>query len=240
MKKLVMSALLFATAAQAAGCIFVSGDDDDDGGGTATVSASWSIFNDDAAAACPPGATTAAVNAQRGSETPFVDLYDCSDGAGVADNLPAGDYTVWVELTDDTGSALYAQSESFAVSLSDGELVEAAFEIDAYNGFFDVGWFVTDAGGTEVGCAGVANQNGVSVLSTNSSTTEGTDSIFNCADGEDPNFVTTDPVAVGDYVVSLSLLDQGDLAIGASADVVTSIGHGNEFVDLGVVEISLF
>ena len=238
MKKLVMSALLFATAAQAAGCIFVSGDDD--GGGTATVQATWSIFNDDAAAACPDGATTAAVNAQLGNDSPFVDLYDCSAGSGVADNLPAGDYTVWVELTDDSGAVLYAQSEAAAISLSDGELATADFQIDAYNGFFDVGWFVTDPGGAEVGCAGVANQNGVSVLSTNSSTTEGTDSIFNCADGEDPSFVTTDPVAVGDYVVSLSLLDQNDLAIGGSADIVTSIDHGNEFVDLGVVEISLF
>ena len=116
MKKLVMSALLFATAANAAGCIFVSGDDD--ASGTASVSASWTVLNDGASAACPPGATTAAVNAQRPEDSlPFVDLYNCEDGAGIADNLPAGDYDVWVELTDDSGAGLVAQSETASPTL---------------------------------------------------------------------------------------------------------------------------
>ena len=239
MKKLVMSALLFATAAQAAGCIFVSGDDSS--GGTASVSASWTILNDGASAACPPGATTANVTALRsGDSTPYVDQYFCSDGAGDANNLPAGDYTVRVDLTDDSGADLIAQSEDANITLSDGEHASANFEIDGYNGFFDVSWTINDAGGTEVGCAGAVGQNGVSMLATLSGTQEGTDTLVNCTDGEDPAIATTDPVIVGDYVIVLSLLDQADLAIGDSADITARIDHGNEFVDLGSNVITLF
>lgn len=237
MKKLVMSALLFGALAQfAAGCIFVS--DDDGTSGTAEVAASWSIFDGDQAAGCPAGATTAAVNAQlEGDSTPYVDLYNCSDGAGLADTLPAGNYTVWVDLTDDSGATLFAQSEAASITLSDGEHASADFTIDGYNGFWDVSWNILDAGGTNVGCAGL-NQNGVSVLSTNTDTTTGYDSVWPCAEGEDPSIVTTDPVPVGGYVIVLSVLEPGtDASLGDSVEIQESILHGNEFVDLGVVDI---
>jgi hypothetical protein len=53
--------------------------------------------------------------------------------------------------------------------------------------------------------------------------------------------VTTDPVPVGDYVVVLSLIDPATQnAIGDSAPINESITYGNEFVDLGVVAITLF
>ena len=237
MKKLVMSALLIAAASQAAGCIFVSGDDDG-GGGTASVSASWDVLNDGSPANCPAGATTAAVNAQRSTDTdPFVDLYDCSAGAGIADNLPAGDYEVWIDLTDDSGATLFAESESFNVSLGDGENVSANFQIDAYNGAFDVSWDILDSGGTDVGCAGAPN--GVGILGTLSGTTEATDTRLDCAAGLDPTIATTDPMALGDYVVVLSILDNANppLSQGDSAEIQSSLDFGNQFVDLGIVDI---
>ena len=238
MKKLVMSALLFGVLAQGAtGCIFVSDDDGDDTtSGTASVTATWSIFDGENAAGCPVGAGTAAVNALRaGDSEPFVDLYNCEDGSGDALDLPAGDYTVWVDLTDDSGATLFAQSESVAIGLSDGEHAQADFTIDGFNGFWDVGWSLLDEGGAPITCADV-NQDGVGVLSTNTDTTTGYDSLWNCTDGEDPSFVTTDPVPVGGYVIVLSLIDpatQGSL--GDSVEIQEVITHGNEFVDLGVV-----
>jgi hypothetical protein len=244
-----MSALLFGALAQgAAGCIFVS--DDDGTSGTAEVAASWSIFNGDAAADCPPGATTAAINAQlEGDSTPFVDLYNCSDGAGLADTLPAGNYTVWVDLTDDSGATLFAQSEAANITLSDGEHASADFQIDGFNGFWDVSWRVMDSTGTtEVGCAGATGQSGASVLSTNTDTTTGYDSVWDCTAGEGA-VVTTDPVPVGGYVIVLSVLTpdpndpnnpEADLSMGDSAEIQESILHGNEFVNLGEVDILLF
>jgi hypothetical protein len=78
----------------------------------------------------------------------------------------------------------------------------------------------------------------VSVLSTNTDTTTGYDSIWNCTDGEGA-VVTTDPVPVGGYVIVLSALDPGQLSIGSSNEIQDSILHGNEFVSLGTVDIFL-
>jgi len=232
MKKLVIPALLLA-ALQATGCIFVSDDDGD----TATINVSWELFSGSAAVECPVGATTIAVNAQLGSGTPYVDLFDCSGaGSGFADDLPLGTYQVWVDVTDSTGSALYAQSEAAEITLdSPGEFAQAAFDIDVDNGFWDVSWNIIGVNGN--GCAAV-NQNGVGVLSTLAGTTTGRDDKFNCVDGEDPNFVTTPPIPIGDYTVILSLLEPGtDASLGDSLAITPSIDYGNQFVDLGTITI---
>src|SRR4051812_29324849 len=71
----------------------------------ATINVTWSLVNAGAAAACPTGATTTAIYAQRPEDTnPFSDIYNCADGTGAAMDLPPGDYTIWVELTDDSGA----------------------------------------------------------------------------------------------------------------------------------------
>jgi hypothetical protein len=238
MKKLVMSALLIAAVSQAAGCIFVS--DDDGSSGTNSVDATWSLVDLGAPTACPAGATTATVYAQRASDSsPFADIYDCADGGGSAADLPDGDYVVWVELTDDSGATLYAESEDASISLAGGENAQADFTIDAYNGFWDVGWNLFDAGGAPEACADVAND-GISVLSTNSSTTEGQDDLFDCAQGENGNEVTLPAdsgLPIGDYTVVMSLLDPSQAALGESTPVTASIDYGNDFVDLGIVDI---
>jgi hypothetical protein len=233
MKKLVIPAILLG-ALQAAGCIFVSSDDTTTDG-IATIDVSWTLEDDGAPASCPAGATTAAINAHlSGRADPFVDLYNCDDLGGVADELPLGDYTVWVDFTDDSGAVLYAQSEAVNITLdTDGEVATANFRVDMYNGFFDISWEI--AGGS---CASVTND-GVSVLSTLSGTTEGIDDVFSCSDGEAPAIATTGALLIGDYVIAVALLDN-DLAIGEAPEIQESIAFGNEFVDLGTVTITLF
>jgi hypothetical protein len=221
MKKLVIPALLLG-ALQATGCIFVSDDDTED---TASINVSWNLVSDGAPANCPAGATTAAVNAQRGGAgAPFVDLFDCADGAGFADDLPLDTYTVWIDFTDDSGNVTYAQSEAADVTLSTpGQQATASFTVDVDNGFFDVQWDI--AGG---GCASVPGENGVGVLSTHTTTTMGYDDKFNCEDGE-TGTVTTGALPIGDYVVVLSILDSQDASLGDSAEIQDSIDFGNQF-----------
>ena len=237
MKKLVISALLLG-ALQATGCIFVSDDTGDDvPDGTATINASWVIEDDGATAACPAGATTAALNTHlSGRADPFVDLFDCEDLAGSALDLPLGSYTVWIDFTDDSGATLFAQSEAVNISLdSDGEVATAAFRVDGYNGFFDVSWVIAGSS-----CAGVPDEDGVSVLSTLAGTTQGIDDIFPCTEGESPNIATTGALTIGSYVVAVALLNTSQQAIGDAPDINTRIDFGNEFVDLGEVTITLF
>jgi hypothetical protein len=249
MSRLSLLVLVFAAACGGggggpdvpdAGDVDAGADPDAGPTGTATVNATWSIVNDGSVAACPVGATTAAILALReGDTTPYIDAYDCETGAGAAADLPAGTYDIWIDVTDTTGATLYAESEAVTITLADDATVSADFIIDAYNGFWDVSWTLHNAGGSATTCAAVTND-GVSILSTNSSTNDALDSIWNCTDGEAPGFVTNDPVPVGDYVVSVSLLNAAQDAIGAAPDIVTSIEHGNQFVDLGVLDITLF
>lgn len=213
---------------------------DGDNSTTAEIDVTWHLVNDTAVATCPAGATTATIYAQRaGDAQPFADLYLCSDGAGASMNLPAGDYTVWVELTDDPGTTLYAMSEDATLTLSPGETASADYQIDVANGFWDLSWILHTSGGAATTCA-ATNQNGVSVLSTAAGTTNAVDSIWPCSNGESPNVVTTDPVTIGDQVVSISVLDNANNAIGSAPDINATIDYGNQFVDLGTVTITLF
>jgi hypothetical protein len=226
----LLSALLIAPAT---GCIFVSDDDpgdDDVPDETGTVEATWNLLDDGAAAGCPgPDATIVVQPA--GGGTPYEDIYDCADGVGTAADIPVGNYTVWVDIHD--GATLLAQSEAVDVSVDANDLIEAVFDIDVANGFFDISW-------TIAGSSCQASDGGVSVLSTIAQTTTAFDDVFDCEDGEDPAIATTAALPIADYVIAVSLLDSNDLAIGDAPEIQESITYGNEFFDLGVVTITLF
>jgi hypothetical protein len=213
-----MSALVLGAMSQAAGCIFVVDDDD-----TAAVDVTWSLAD----GSCSD-ADTATINALLdGDSTPYLDIYDCADGGGITQDLPLGTYDVWVDMT--SGSTLVAQSESAEITLdSNGQLAEAIFAINVTNGYFDVGWTFSN-GDT---CSTIAGQDGVSVLSTEVGNPAGAfDDVFDCTD----NFGTTAEIPVGDYTVSVAVIDGNGDALGDAPDETVSIDHGNEFVVFDVV-----
>jgi hypothetical protein len=189
-----------------------------------SINVTWMLISAGAPAACPAGATTAAVNVQRGGGgSPTVDLFRCADGAGVANDLPLDTYTVWVDFTDDSGNVTYAQAQPREVTLTTpGEVATAQFTVDVEHGFFDVRWQI--AGG---GCSSVPGEDGVSVLSTHTTTSMGYDSTFDCEAGE-AGTVTTDAIPIGDYVVVLSILDANGASLGDSPPISDSIDWGNQ------------
>src|SRR5690348_8803154 len=94
----------------------------------ATMNVTWNLVNAGNPASCPSGATSASIYAQPdGNVQPYVDIYDCSAGAGSSMNLPPGHYLFWVELTDTSGATLYAESESFGETLVGGDIASADF-----------------------------------------------------------------------------------------------------------------
>ena len=220
MKKLVMSALVLGVASQAAGCIFVTEDD------TGQMDVAWTLADGSCA-----DADTATINAQLvGDSTPYKDIYNCSDGGGLSQDLPLGTYTVWVDLTDGSGGALIAQSEAVDITLDHGgQLATADFAIDVTQGYIDAGW--TFAGGNS--CADYVGENGISVLSTEvGNGANAFDDTFDC----EPGFGTTAEIpAFTDYTVVVSIIDgNGAVLSDAPAETVT-IDHGNEFVPVDVV-----
>lgn len=204
---------------------------------TGSIHAIWQPQNDGTLVDCPAGATTAGVQALRDGDTdPYIDLFNCEDLDGVQMDLPVGDYQVFVDLTDDTGATLFAQSETKAITVVGGETAERTFAIDVANGFVDVSWRLM-AGNVASSCA-AQGADSTSVLSTNTDTTTGYDDIYQCTDGESPAKVTTGALPIGPYLTVLSVL-QGDVVIGQSDELTFAIDYGTEIEDLGTVPITI-
>jgi len=216
-----MSALALGAMSQAAGCIFVTDDDDD----TGTIDVGWVLAD----GGCGD-ADTATINALLdGDSTPYKDIYNCTDGSGLTQDLPLGSYLVWVDMTNGSGGALVAQSESVEIDIDTaGQLAIADFAINMSNGYFDVGW--SFSGGDT--CASFAGEDGVSVLSTEVGNPAGAyDDVFDCED----TFGVTAEIPVGDYTVSVAIINGNGAALGEAPDETVSIDHGNEFVQFDVV-----
>src|SRR5262245_27855991 len=102
MKKLVMSALMLGAFSLSTGCIFVSDDTGDDTGddvieGVGTLDVTWAI-----SPGCQPGTgASVTIVSDNGFDEPFEDTYDCDDGGGLAEDLPLGDYDVWLVVEND-------------------------------------------------------------------------------------------------------------------------------------------
>lgn len=229
MKKLVMSALALGALSQAAGCIFVSDDDDPDPG-NASVDATWTLTGGDCGVA-----DTVSINALRAGDTqPYRDLYDCVDGAGVATDLPPGSYEVWLDFTESNGDILWAQSAAVQLTLLGGDVLEADFTVAMDNGYFDASWEFVGGGS----CASVPGEDGVSVLSTISGTTDAFDDIFNCEDGLAPNIATTALLPSADYTVSVAIIDADGAALGSSPDIQDTVGF-QDFEWLGPDNVAI-
>jgi hypothetical protein len=244
MKKLVMSALLLGAFSMATGCIFVSDDstdgDDDVPGGTGSVTATWGVTP-----GCQPGegasVTIVADNIDDNID-PYEDIYDCADGAGSMDQLPLGDYDIWlhVETYDFDSGELWASTDSVVVEdalLADGDIIDIEFSNVPLPGEgIALSWDLRDAGDTvSLDCADFPTENGVSVLSTLAGTADGIDDIFDCEYGLAPLVAVTSPMDPGDYVVSVALLE-GEVALATSDDINTTVVL-DDYTDLGVVEV---
>ena len=53
---------------------------------------------------------TVVVHAERDGDTPYTSKLNCVDGSGPLLDIPAGTYTVWMEITDHSGATRMATS----------------------------------------------------------------------------------------------------------------------------------
>lgn len=226
MKKLVMTALMCAGLAHlATGCVITT---DDDPAGYITVS--WSLVSGDANTPvdCPAGASTIAVISEDSFGEQFTDLFDCFNGVGSTADLFEDRYFVWVELQDDTGDVLWAQSLGAEVDVVAGFESTVGFEFSIDRGAFDVAWDVY-AGPDQINCEDVGAV---------SFALDSTDSLqelyvdeFACVDYAG----TTAVMPLDDWISSPSILDAGDLAVATGDTIESSLLYGNQYEDLGVV-----
>lgn len=243
MKNLILSTLIVGAASQAAGCIIVS---DDDPTGTAVVN--WQPLTADAngdpvTTTCPTGATTAIIFAQpvgSSESDSYLDKYDCSDISGVANDLPVGDYDVFVRLTDTPENITFAESGQTRIAVVEGGAtpVNAAMYVD--HAFYALDWTLTAQAGGALNCSQVVGENGVSIVATASGGSGFIDTIVDCEAGENGALAFTDPLPLTEagYTLAVDLLNAADQSIGtAPAIVAGALRVGNTATDVGTAAI---
>jgi len=251
MKKLVNSALILAAIAPlATGCIFVS-DDDDGSSGKATVNVTWNLLNDSdpsGVGTCPPGGKISIVALRDGDPTPFRDDgLLCSDGSATAKPYDPGTYTIEVDVFD-ANDNLIARSESTTEDLTAGENIDATFDIDVANSFFDLSWtFMNEAGTQTVSCDPAGGES-VDVLGTIAGTTDGADTVFDdCSKGDGGSVTTAGFPVAGqtDYTISVSWLGPAPdpnhpndrPAIATANPITKTFDYANQYIDLGNITL---
>lgn len=238
MKKLVFAALLCGGIAQlGTGCIIVSDDEEppiepvDDMG---YINASWYLVSGDNEdpANCPEGATTIEVITQDGNGDQIIDQFDCIDGQGTISRYP-GTYLTWVRLTDDSAVYDYAMSVSRDVVVEAGYEVPEDFTFSVDRGSFFFNWALLYAGeSTDCASEDIGDVAVTSTLVGGNGT--GYDDTAPCEDYQ----LTTGGMPLGDYVLSVALLDSANSgAIYYAEEIEDSLLYGNHFKDLGTIQL---
>lgn len=249
MKKLILSTLLIGAASQAAGCIIVTEDDN-----TGDADVSWTLLSADQngnpiPAGCPAGATSAIIYALPDGAAPgdaYIDKYDCAALGGTAADLPEGRYLVWVRLTDSSENTLYAESGSLVTDIVQGAITPVDQSIFVDHAFYQLSWTLAPGGSGSANCSQISGENGVSVASTGPGGGL-IDDVIDCEEGLAPASTITSPwpssLSGQQYTISVALLNQQNQSIGTAPPIAASpdraLNYGNEYVDLGTVNIAV-
>ncbi|ACY12779.1 hypothetical protein [Haliangium ochraceum] len=225
---------LAAMSLAGSGCVVVTDMADED---DSRLSITWGLQagDDNAPAACPPGATVAVISEPLddgdyglGDGDEIYDLYDCVDRAGVTGPLPPGSYDVWIDVIDESGERLLAQSNFETATLGFGELRALDYDISLDRGSFYVTWELADdvrALSCAEASAGELRVDSRPELAPGASFED----FFSCSDGQ----ALTPGLPLGDYRVVLGLVDDKRESVAAPEVLDGAIEFGNAFVDLG-------
>ena len=229
MKNLVLSTLFVATASQAAGCIIFT----DDGGSPGQVTANVTVSSAGGGAITTRQGDGVRLNIQGGGLVQ--EIFSPASGLYTTDQVfEAGTYTFSVDYINDFDPANPVVVDSTGpVTIEVDGNVSFDVNLPLDQGFFGFNWSVEELNGTPVtSCAAIPGENGVSILSTLAGTSDAIEDLFNCEDGlENPNPVSTDPMPIGAYVVSASILDSQGAALGVAAAENLTIPQGNDYVE---------
>jgi len=172
---------------------------------------------------------------------PTSNLFNPVGGVYETLTLDGDDYDVWADYVNDNGTPSNVADDFIVGTTSvvevtvDGVLTpDLVVDLDLDKGFYSMEYQITD-GGAPVNCGVVVDQNGISLVATIAGTTYGEDTIYNCDDGA----FFSDPFPLGPSVISVSVLNSEDLALGTSAPINAELEEGNDYEDLGTVQIPL-
>ncbi len=221
----------------ASGCVVTSETRD------SQLEVSWTLVSgdDNRPTACGAGVATVALvseplddgDALLGDGDETYDLFDCANGFGVTGRLAPGNYDIWIDVLDPSG-ALVAQSGYQTISLGFDESLDVGFDVSLDRGSFGLTWSLTDGLGV-LSCSQVNGQELLVASTLVGPDSTGYDDYFSCVDGQ----AVTPGLPLGDYDISLVLLDGVGAAMHAPVEIQESLDIGNDFKDLGNFEFQL-
>jgi hypothetical protein len=248
----IKNRLLYALAAfavsPAMGCVIVSSSDDgSNGNGNGNGDARgqfdviWKVSGLDASGdGCTelPGADSVEVVSQPLSGgSAYTDIYNCEAGGGITALLPLGNYEVWANVRDED-NRLLAQSQVLSASLtSDGQLIQLA-ELGFLNAQFEATWALTEDITEQALTCDEVVAGGISFVSTLAGS-GGTafDDIFPCPADATEGDVETAALPLGDYTISVSLLEEEtDEVLGQAEPKDGTLENHASVEDLGVFD----
>ncbi|MBP9085276.1 MAG: hypothetical protein KBG15_04120 [Kofleriaceae bacterium] len=229
MNKYLLGSLLVATLSQAVGCVIVDETN-------RTIGAAWSIKANNQNVACVPGFNTARVIAhphQRlatDTSGDKIDLFNCEDRSGITAPLPADEYDVWVEIVDQSGAALYAQSVPVYVDLRSTDK-DVSFDIHTDKGYFFMNWALSgQASGAALACSQVPTLASISLDTTPATPA----TLFDCE--QQAGYSQAYPAGL--YQVAASALNSAQESLGESSTFANKqIKLPNQVTNLGTAMI---
>jgi cysteine-rich repeat protein len=210
--------------------------------GEETLSLAWS-FEDVATGqttGCPTGFDTVRIVTQQVDEDfaeigePAIDLFSCADGIGSSSFLPAR-YVTFLEVTNNAGTQVYAQSVSYFVDLA---MPQGTLPVTIVNdgGYFGIQWELRGASSNSLLTCAQAAASSLSLVATVTSSTMASEEQFDC------NWMgtLTAPLLAGSYTVSVSALNAAQQAVGTAPPLVERvIAAPNKITDLGLVTVPI-
>ncbi len=238
MKNLALAALVAVAAST--GCIISSSDPTD-----AVVTARWSFknFKSGDPRSCPVGYPVATIvsqvwdpfnNTLTGQQV--VDRFRCNDLVGTTGRLD-GIFLVWVQIENEAGTQVYAQSEQTYIDTADGD---ASINLDILDdaGRFFLTWDIVREGSNKLlSCADVSPGSKVGT-----SATLATDTRVLFADDFpcEHYYGTTEPVLAGSYTLTVQALLNNKIALGQGITLTNkTVSSPNGLTDLGHVFIPI-
>jgi hypothetical protein len=220
---------------QASACIITTDDDDPDPTTGGILDVSWPV------AACnAPTATVFSLNTD--TQVMVMDTYSCSDGGTQLTANPIrlnlGNYSVWVEIQNDTMTRRHAISNPTAVSfVVDGYITTFVTDpIANEQGTFEVEWTIADGAGAPLTCA-AAGASGGRFFATLAGTTVGDAFIGDCEEF----YHLSNPLDQGLYTVVVELVDDSNppLALNVNSEPFEETIIGNYTIHLGIFDFTV-
>jgi cysteine-rich repeat protein len=184
---------------------------------------------------CPSGFDTARVVSEPlGGGQTHIDMFTCSAMMGNP-SLPPDRYRVHVEITNSSGSSVYARSVVKELDLRTAGGTYAT-TISTDGGYFTLAWTLRGMTTNNVLTCAQAGATSVSLLSTVTSSTSAFEDLFQCGDGAG----ISRALGAGSYTVSISALDQTNASVGQAPVLINQVIQApNKVTDLGTITIPI-